>query len=56
MLALHLAFAETINQVIACADGDSHHAKRRVLARRRYEASAVHHKKIFHVVGLVERI
>src|SRR5438132_10576255 len=54
--ALDLAFAETANQMIACADRQRHHGKGRVLARRRHKARSVHHEQIFHVVRLVERI
>ena len=54
--ALDLAFAETANQVVACADRHRHHGKRRVLARGRHKARSVHHEQIFHVVRLVERI
>ena len=54
--ALDLAFAETANQMIACAHRQRHHGKGRVLARRRHKARSVHHEQIFHVVRLVERI
>src|SRR5580704_6784235 len=45
---LNLTLAETINQVIACAHSDRHHAKRGVLARRRHKARPIHYEQILH--------
>ena len=53
---LDLVFVETVDQIVASANGDGHHGQRRVLASRGNETGAIHHEDIFHVVSLIEGV
>jgi hypothetical protein len=52
----HVIVVETVDKMVAGADGDGHHGERRILTSRRDEAGAVHDEKILYVVRLVEAV